>query len=89
MKKKNIYAKNTFDHSKVARKQMVQARKEILKNREWTETEDNKIIKYIKKEITLQQLRSILFLREKKLITQRKNDLIKEKNIIPPKKQNK
>lgn len=68
---------------------MVQARKEILKNREWTETEDNKIIKYIKKEITLQQLRSILFLREKKLITQRKNDLIKEKNIIPPKKQNK
>lgn len=86
---KKIYAKNTFDHSKVARKQMVQARKEILKNREWTETEDNKIIKYIKKEITLQQLRSILFLREKKLITQRKNDLIKEKNIIPPKKQNK
>lgn len=78
---KKIYLKKTFNHSKISCKMMVQQRKDILRNREWSQKEDDFITQYITRKITLKQLRSIIYLRDKKQITQRKNELIEKKNI--------
>ena len=68
-----------FQCSKADKHKIVDERKSILKQREWTSEEDDFIRKYINKEITLQQLRNLIILRDKKQITQRKNDLLQKK----------
>lgn len=76
---KKIFSKTMFQCSKADKHKIVDERKSILKQREWTSEEDDLIRKYINKEITLQQLRNLIILRDKKQITQRKNDLLQKK----------
>ena len=84
---KKIYSNKSFNCSKQDKQIIIKERKSILQDRNWSKEEDDFIVKYIQKKISLKELRSLLILRENKKIMERKNFLIESRNIQIPKPQ--